>query len=124
MKLSDCKRVMKQHKLKIGNIENGKWKAKTKKQMLQEIEEIEERDTMIGSGAGASTSQDDKNNVFIKNQKINHRAKAIVALLTKDHDEYSHAFFQASIPVRNEVRKQLHFSGNRNHPDIYIEKEI
>ena len=121
MKLSDCKLVMKQRKLKIGDTVNGKWKAKTKKQMLQEIEG---RDIMIGSGAGASTPQDEKRNVFIKRQKINNRAKAIVALITKDFVEYNDAFFHASIPVRNEVRRISHWSGNRNHPDIYIEKEL
>jgi hypothetical protein len=120
MKLSDCKLVMKQQKLKIGNTVNGKWKAKTKKQMLQEIKGI---DTMIGSGAGASTPTEEKN-VFIEKKKVKKAAEDLLSRI--NHPDFSMLSRNAGPKVRNEFRRIVrreNIAAGIPKTNIYLEDE-
>jgi len=119
---------MKECNLKLCHKCEGNYKPKTVKEMKVELEVYEkdktkkQKDIIIGSGAGASTHQDEKKNVFIKKRRIHIRAQTIAN--TVDLIEFNMAMLNASVPVRNEVRRIRHWSGNPNHPKIYIEEEI
>jgi hypothetical protein len=97
--LKEVKQLMKQYGLTIGTKTNGVWKAKTRKQMIVELNDY---NITIGGGAGASSFEKDvKNNEHIRQQKIAIQARHIIA----SGDKFNENFQNAPIVVKNKVRE-------------------
>ena len=85
--LEQCKCRMKGHGLKIGKKVDGKWKQKTKKEMLLELSKIEGR----GPRQSKISPQEDYDETLekeIKRKADNERTKGFNRIWSKEYDHY------------------------------------